>query len=146
MSVSEYNIFYYVSSDTSSTLHSSITWLVLTEIWMLFCFLGSLNVTFVRDAGTPTAGQSWNLTCTALLNGTIGSPTIEWLSPNSNSISNSSNFTVENMIMVNNSAYERTLVFSSVHTSHGGQYTCRAVLGKASAVNSTELSVKSTYV
>ena len=113
---------------------------------MLFCFLGALNVTFVRDAGAPTAGQSLNLTCTAILNGTIGSPTIQWLDSNSNPISNSSNFTVENMIMVNDSAYERTLVFSSVHTSHAGQYTCRAVLGEASAANSTELSVKCTFV
>ena len=113
---------------------------------MLFCFLGALNVIFVRDAGAPTAGQSLNLTCTAILNGTIGSPTIQWLDSNSNPISNSSNFTVENMIMVNDSAYERTLVFSSVHTSHAGQYTCRAVLDQASAMASTELSVKSTFV
>ena len=113
---------------------------------MLFCFLGSLNVTFVRDAGAPTAGQSLNLTCTAILNGTIGSPTIQWLDSNNSPISNNSNFTVENIIMVNNSAYERTLVFSSIHTSHGGQYTCQAVLGEASAMASTELSVKSMYI
>ena len=113
---------------------------------MLFCFLGSLNVTFVRDAGAPTAGHSLNLTCTAILNGTIGSPTIEWLSPNNSPVSNSGTITVGNVIMVNNSAYERTLVFSSVHTSHAGQYTCRATLDQASATNSTELSVKSMYV
>ena len=113
---------------------------------MLYCFLGTLYVTFIRDAGAPTAGQSLNLTCTAILNGIIGSPTIDWLSPNNNPVSNSSIITVENMIMVNNSAYERTLVFSSVHTSHGGQYTCRAVLDQVSAMASTELSVKSMYV
>ena len=113
---------------------------------MLFCFVGTLNVTFIRDAGAPTAGQSWNLTCTAILNGIAGSPTIQWLDSNSNPISNNSNFTIENMIMMNNSAYERTLVFSSVHTSHAGQYTCRAVLDQASAANSTQLSVKSTFV
>ena len=113
---------------------------------MLFCFLGSLNVTFVHDAGAPTAGQSLNLTCIAVLNGTIGSPTIQWLNSNSNLISNNSNFTVENMIMVNDSAYQRTLMFSSVHTSHAGQYTCRAVLGEASAMASTNLSVKSMYI
>ena len=113
---------------------------------MLFCFLGTLNVTFIRDAGVSTAGQSLNLTCTAILNGIAGSPTIQWLDSNSNPISNNSNFTVENMIMVNDSAYERTLVFSSVHTSHAGHYTCRATLGQASAMASTQLSVKSTYV
>ena len=113
---------------------------------MLFCFLGALNVSFTSDAGVPTAGQSLNLTCTAILNGTIGSPTIDWLSPNNNLVSNSSNITVNNMIMVNNSAYERTLMFSSVHTSHGGKYSCRATLDQVSAMASTELSVKSAYV
>ena len=113
---------------------------------MLFCFLGALNVTFIRVAGVPTAGQSLNLTCTAILNGTIGPPTIDWLSPNNNPVSNSSNITVGNVIMVNDSAYERTLVFSSVHTSHAGQYTCRTTLDQVSAMASTELSVKSTYV
>ena len=114
--------------------------------FVAFCFVGALKVTFVRDAGAPTAEQSFNLTCTAILNDITGSPTIQWLDSNSNPISNNSNFTVENIIMVNDSAYERTLVFSSVHTSHAGQYTCRATLGEASAANSTELSVKSTYV
>ena len=113
---------------------------------MLFCFLGALKVTFVRDAGAPTAGQSWNLTCTAIVNDIMGSPTIQWLDSNSNPISNNSNFTVENMIMVNNSAYERILVFSSVHTFHAGHYTCQADLDQASAMASTQLSVKSTYV
>ena len=113
---------------------------------MLFCFLGTLNVTFIHNAGAPTAGQSWNLTCTAILNGITGSPTIQWLDSNSNPVSNNSNITVENMIMVNYSAFERTLVFSSVYTSHAGQYTCRAVLSEASAMANTQLSVKSAYV
>ena len=48
--------------------------------------------------------------------------------------------------MVNNSTYNRTLVFSSVRTSHGGQYTCRATLGQVSVVASTRLSVQSAFV
>ena len=48
--------------------------------------------------------------------------------------------------MVNDSAYDRTLVFSSLHTSHGGHYTCRAVLGQASAMASTGISVQSVCV
>ena len=105
-----------------------------------------LNVIINRDVGTPTAEQSYSLTCTVILNGITGSPTIEWLSPTNNPIPNSSNVTVENMVMVNDSAYCETLVFSRLHTSHGGQYTCRATLDQASAVASTKLSVQSAYV
>ena len=104
-----------------------------------------LNVIIKRDAGAPTAQQSYNLTCTVILNGITGPPIIEWLGPN-NPVLNSSNVTLENMVMVNDSTYGVTLVFSRLHTSHGGQYTCRATLDQASAVASTELLVQSAYV
>ena len=112
----------------------------------MLCFLGALRATITRDTGVLTAGQLYNLTCTAILDGTTGTPAIEWLGPNNNPVLNSSNVTVENMVMVNNSAYNRTLVFSRLRTSHGGQYTCRAVLGQASPMASTDISVQSAYV
>ena len=92
-----------------------------------------------RDAGPLTAGQSYNLTCTITLDSVTGYPTIEWLDPNNNPLFNSSSVTVENGLMVNDSAYDRTLVFSSLHTSHGGQYACRAALDQVSAVANSEL-------
>ena len=100
-------------------------------------------MTIRRDAGPLTAGQSYNLTCTVTLDGITGSPTIEWLDPNNNPVLNRSSVTVENIVTLNDSAYNRTLVFSNVLTSHGGQYTCRATLGQASAVTSAELLVQS---
>ena len=103
---------------------------------------GTLHVA-VRHTGAPTARQSFNLTCTVILDGITGSPTIEWLGPNNYPISYSSSVTVDNVVIVNESAYDRTLVFSSLHTSHGGQYTCRAVLDQASAMASIVLSVQS---
>ena len=115
------------------------------HVLVLFCFVGALDVTINQDDGAPTAGQSFKLTCTVILNDITGSPNVVWLGPNNNPVSNNSNFTVENMVMVNDSAYERTLVFSRLHTSHGENYTCRAVLGQASAMTSTELSVQSMY-
>ena len=120
-------------------------WFVLTRI-VLLCFLGVLRVTITRDTVVLTAGQSHSLTCTAMLGGATGFPAIEWLGPNNNPVLNGSSVTVENAVMVNDSAYERTLVFSNLHTSHGGQYTCRAALGQASAMASTELSVQSACV
>ena len=47
---------------------------------------------------------------------------------------------------VNDSAYDKTLVFSSLHTSHGGQYTCQAVLGPVSTMASIDILVQSAYV
>ena len=110
---------------------------------VLFFSIGTLRVTIRRDAVALTAGHSYNLTCTVTLDGITGSPTIEWLDPNNNPVLNRSSVTVENMVIVNDSAYDRTLVFSSVLTSHGGQYNCRATLGQASAVTSAEILVQS---
>ena len=99
-----------------------------------------------RDAGAPTAEQSYSLICTVILDDITGSSTIEWLGPSNNTLLNSSSTTVENIVTVNNSAYERTLVFSILYTSLGGQYICRAALGQVSAVASTELLVQSVCV
>ena len=107
---------------------------------------GTPRVTITRDLGFLLGGHSYNLTCNVILDDTTGSPTIEWLGPNTNPLSNISDVTVDNMVMVNDSAYERTLVFSSLHTSHGGQYACRATLGQASAMTSTVLRVQSVLV
>ena len=116
----------------------------LKQLKTLFC--AGLNVIIKQDAGAPTAGQSYNLTCTVRLKNITGPPNIDWLDRNNNEVSNGSNITVEKMVTVNDSAYERTLVFSSLRTSHGGQYTCQTTLGEASAMTSTELSVQSAYV
>ena len=110
---------------------------------VLFFTIGALRVTIRRDAVALTAGQSYNLTCTVTLDGITGSPTIEWLDPNNNPVLNRSSVTVENIVTVNDSSYDRTLAFSSLHTSHGGQYTCRPALGQVSAVASSEILVQS---
>ena len=110
----------------------------------MFCV--GLNVIIKQDAGAPTAGQSYNLICTVRLKNITGPPTIGWLDPNNDEVSNGSNITVKNRVTVNDTAYERTLVFSSLHTFHGGQYTCETTLAQASTMASTNISVQSAYV
>ena len=117
-----------------------------TYTYTLELFCAGLNVIIKQDPGAPTAGKSFNLTCTVRLKNITGPPTICWLDPNNNEVSNGSNITVENRVTVNDSAYERTLVFSSLHTSHGGQYTCQATLGQASTVASIDIPVQSVYM
>ena len=108
--------------------------------------IDTLRVAIRHGARPPTAGQAYNLTCTVTLDGITGSPTIEWLGANNNPVSNSSSVTMKNTMMVNDSVYEKTLVFSSLHTSHGGQYICQATLSQVSAMASTELSIQSMCV
>ena len=107
--------------------------------------IGALRLTIRRDAHPLTVGQPYNLTCIAILDGTTGTPTIDWLDSNNNPLLNSTG-TVRNVVMVNDSAYDRTLVFSHLHTSHGGQYTCQTTLGQVSAMARAELSVQSACV
>ena len=117
--------------------------IVQYPMYLSYWTVGTLRVTIRRAAGALTVGQSYSLTCTITLDGITGSPTIEWLGANNNPVSNSSSVTVENIVMVDDSAFESTLVFFSLRTSHGGQYTCRAILGRVSAMADTNLSVQS---
>ena len=140
-------VIYCAMWPTSCTMWSSpILKQMAHHRYHVLCFLGTLRATITRDTGVLTAGQSYNLTCTVILDGITGSPAIEWFDSNSSPLLNSTDVTVESIVMVNDSAYNRTLTFSSLHTSHEGQYTCRAVLGRASAMASTELSVQSACV
>ena len=141
-------VWRYTNPNTYSTRHVACTskMTVWYHILVLICFVGTMRVTIRGSAGPLTAEQSYNLTCTVVLNGTTGSPTIKWLYPNNNPLLNSSSVTVDNMVIVNDTAYERTLLFSSLRTSHGGQYTCRAVLGQTSAMASTKILLQGAYV
>ena len=88
----------------------------------------TLAISISDDGGPFVAGQSYNLTCTVTLENVAGAPTVEWLDPNSNPLPNSSDITVESL-PVNKSAYTTTLHFTTLRTSHGGQYSCQVTLG-----------------
>ena len=103
------------------------------------------------DGGVFIAGLSYNLTCTVTLENTTGTPTVGWLDPNNNPLHSSSGITVGDTVAVNCSTYTTTLQFTTLHTSHGGQYSCRVTLGpinNTAAVNITVLrkSKESSHV
>ena len=103
----------------------------------------TLDITISHGGGPFIAGQSYNLTCTVTLENAAGTPSVEWLDPNNNPLHNNGNITVGDTVTVHCSTYTTTLHFTTLRTSHGGQYSCQATLGvvnNTAAVNITVLS------
>ena len=119
----------------------------ITQLLFLQHCLGTViptvDIIITHDGGPFITGQSYNLTCTVTLENTTGTPTVEWLDPNNNPRHSSSDITVGDTVRVNCSTYTTTLQFTTLRTSHGGQYSCQATLGavnNTAAVNITVLS------
>ena len=102
---------------------------------------------WVSHGGSPfTAGQSYNLTCTITLENATGSPTVEWLDPNSSSLHSSSDITVGDTSLAYCSTYTTTLQFTTLRTSHGGQYSCQATLGDVNNTAAVNITVPSKSI
>ena len=68
----------------------------------------------------------YTLTCTVtVVENLVAQPTVEWLDSNNNTVSGS-DITVGSVMSSGNGMFTLTLEFNPLHTSHGGQYTCRA--------------------
>ena len=82
------------------------------------------EVIIIPDSSTM-AGDVYTLTCNATVvkNLAVG-PNIAWLYTNG-TIVGGANITVGTVMMLGN-VFTRNLTFSPLHTSHGGQYICRA--------------------
>ena len=75
-----------------------------------------------------TAGESYLLTCTTevvQLLGLIRTPDVEWLDIDNNVVATGGDITVGNP-GTSGTTTTLTLTFNPLHTSHGGEYTCRA--------------------
>ena len=120
-----------------------------TSIFVLHHCLGTLvptvDITITHGGGPFIAGLSYNLTCTVTLENATRTPTVGWLDPNNNSLSSSSNITVGDTVTVNCSTYTTTLQFTTLHTFHGGQYSCQATLGVVNNTAAVNVTVLSTY-
>ena len=122
---------------------------LITKLLVLQHCLGTvvptLDITIASDHdGSPfIAGLSYNLTCTVTLENAAGTPTVEWLNPNNNPLDNNSNITVGDTVTVNCSTYTTTLEFTTLHTSHGGQYSCQATIRASSNTAAVNITVPS---
>ena len=82
------------------------------------------NIT-IMTSDVPISGETYNLTCTVESN---VPQTIQWLySSNNSKVTNSSDITVGTK-RTTGSTTTLTLSFNPLHTSHGGQYTCRSMI------------------
>ena len=89
---------------------------------------------------TPTAGESFSLTCTVNLAegdyivGDSGSP-VQWKGPDVASI--------KSTLQVMTNTYISTLEFNPVRTSHGGEYICQATSTAGTIMDAANIIIQS---
>ena len=121
------------------TIHLSIAGLVAPAV-------------IITSEGDPTAGNTYTLVCrVSVVEGLVVDPNVVWLDSNRMNVTGL-NITVggpsiEGSVITNN------LTFSPLHTSHGGEYTCRASISVSSISienlsnsSSTHITVKSMLI
>ena len=85
----------------------------------------------INTVSIPIAGEMLTLTCrVTVVEGLTVQPDVEWLDSGGSAVRSGVNnniITVDN-VMRNGSESTLGLEFSSLHTSDGGQYTCRATI------------------
>ena len=96
----------------------------------------------VDASGTSVAGETYSLTCSVRLEQELRqSPVIEWIGPDGRVMENGTPVDVS----LSSSPTTMTLLFSPLHTSHGGTYWCRATVTDAAAkiviMNSSSVNV-----
>ena len=103
------------------------------------------------SVGTLAVGESLELTCSMTVEEHLtpsAELSIEW---SGGSVSGSG-VTENDTRAVNETTSERTLIFNSLNTSHGGQYTCQAVIYidlirvMKTGMDSAEVMVQSEYL
>ena len=84
----------------------------------------SVNVEITSFA-SPTAGETFSLDCSLRLNGTSNNATFLWLKGSEN---NRTHLTSDVSRIINSNLSASQLQFSPLKVSHGGLYTCQAVV------------------
>ena len=99
------------------------------RIFLLLYTALKAPVVIIETAGTPTAEEMLTLTCrVTVVGGLTVQPDVEWVDSGGSAVMSSvSNVTVGGL-MRNGNEFTLDLEFSPLHTSHGGQYTCSAII------------------
>ena len=103
----------------------------------------------VTSKGDPTAGNTYTLVCqVGVVEGLVVDPDVDWLDSNGTTVSGL-DITVGGP-SIEGSVVTRNLIFSHLHTSHGGDYTCRASISvfsiSLSSSNLTRITVRSMFI
>ena len=93
----------------------------------------SVSVTTI-PSGSPTAGETYSLECSATVSGSSDVPSYQWLvgpSDNRQPLNGGSSITINsNMVQ-----------FSTLRTSHGGIYTCQVTVGDLVAETTSTVEI-----
>ena len=98
----------------------------------------------IAQSGIFTAGRAVSFICTVTLTGgNSGPPIIEWTGPGD--IMSDTDIAVGPVTRdgINQVVYTHELQFTTLRTSHGGEYTCKAVSGDLSQDTGRMLTVQS---
>ena len=83
----------------------------------------------INTVSVPIAGEMLTLTCrVTVVGGLTVQPDIVWLVSGGSAVRSGVNNVTINNVVRNGSESTVGLEFSSLHTSDGGQYTCRATI------------------
>ena len=82
----------------------------------------------IHNTGNTTTGEMYTLSCTAtVVENLVVVPNIQWEYSNGSEVEGGSTFTLSAMVTSGNTT-THNLTFSPLRTSHGGEYTCRAII------------------
>ena len=116
----------------------------LTSFLILFSYPAEQYDISISVTGVPTAGEEYNLTCSVIVS--AGSPSIQWQYCNGSNVTTGGDITVGSQETSGTTVTTLTLTFNPLHTSHGGEYSCRSVVqGTVERTAMENVTVQSEY-
>ena len=86
----------------------------------------------IHGTGNTIAGEMYTLSCTAtVVEDLVVVPMLQWKYSNGSVVNGGSSLTLSAMVASGN-ATTHNLTFNPLRTSHGGEYTCRAIVNISS--------------